>query len=36
MEERLGKEVDAIIAPITPTAAVRHKSVQVLWIRKCY
>lgn len=24
MEEKLGKELDAIIAPITPTAAVRH------------
>lgn len=24
MEEQLGKEIDAIIAPITPTAAVRH------------
>lgn len=24
MEERLGKEIDAIIAPITPTAAIRH------------
>ncbi|SLM40595.1 acetamidase [Lasallia pustulata] len=24
MEEKLGKEMDAIIAPITPTAAVRH------------
>lgn len=24
LEEKLGKEVDAIIAPITPTAAVRH------------
>ncbi len=24
MEEKLGKEIDAIIAPITPTAAVRH------------
>lgn len=23
-EEKLGKEVDAIIAPITPTAAIRH------------
>lgn len=23
-EEKLGKELDAIIAPITPTAAVRH------------
>jgi hypothetical protein len=23
-EETLGKEIDAIIAPITPTAAVRH------------
>jgi len=24
LEEQLGKELDAIIAPITPTAAVRH------------
>ncbi|KAI4126781.1 MAG: hypothetical protein LQ347_004836 [Umbilicaria vellea] len=24
MEEKLGKEMDAIIAPITPTAAIRH------------
>ena len=24
LEEQLGKEVDAIIAPITPTAAIRH------------
>jgi amidase len=24
MEERLGKDIDAIIAPITPTAAIRH------------
>ncbi|CRG85245.1 amidase [Talaromyces islandicus] len=24
MEEKLGKELDAIIAPITPTAAIRH------------
>lgn len=24
MEEQLGKELDAIIAPITPTAAIRH------------
>lgn len=24
VEEKLGKEMDAIIAPITPTAAVRH------------
>lgn len=24
LEEKLGKELDAIIAPITPTAAVRH------------
>ena len=24
VEEHLGKEVDAIIAPITPTAAIRH------------
>ena len=24
LEETLGREVDAIIAPITPTAAVRH------------
>jgi amidase len=23
-EEKLGKEIDAIIAPITPTAAIRH------------
>lgn len=23
-EEKLGKEVDAIIAPITPSAAIRH------------
>lgn len=24
MEEKLGKEMDAIVAPITPTAAIRH------------
>lgn len=24
MEEKLGREIDAIIAPITPTAAIRH------------
>lgn len=24
VEEKLGKEIDAIIAPITPTAAIRH------------
>ena len=24
MEEKFGKEIDAIIAPITPTAAIRH------------
>jgi len=24
LEEKLGKEVDAIIAPITPTAAILH------------
>jgi amidase len=24
LEERLGAELDAIVAPITPTAAIRH------------
>jgi len=24
LEEKLGKEIDAIIAPITPTAAILH------------